>query len=486
MSKVLNFKNWRSTLNENDKTSNYSFEDWKLLEQTATTSPTIEEALYSDILEDLNNGAVKGHKADIAMQVYNSLTMDQATAMVESIKNYSKKVFKNWDKLHEQYRFKISRLPGGIPDDHRLTVIAVNDKYEVAVTVDGHTVSEWKPMSDIIAAVNANNASVGFNSNPQSIIKHANVHIEDSTRPKGYRLGYAVMIRNGDAGVNSNQILQYALLDVMENTKNVVTNPGTQPKTITKNITAKSTGGKGFEVGKYELKDDSVVVGLVNDIESKLKKAGEKQFKKIKVISSASNFWGKAVPYTHEKDGTVVNNDLDYKSEPYAGKDISELKTGEAKNKKLAYLRGSKIANAVKKLAIERGITTDNADVSIEWRVTNTGGKNDPKNAAPKDKGQYVKVVVGGFGVEKIEIEGKAAETVDKLSSLSFILGSFGIVLKNLGAKPHKPRGFLGIGGGPKAIILKKGGKFYKGGARGIGGNRNKFSFQGGRLGNRL
>ncbi len=484
MGKVLNFKKWSSSIDESNKYNANSFEDWKILEQNATGgSPTIEEAIFSDLLEDLNGGKVKN--TNIAMQVYNSLSMDQVTAMVESIKNYSNKVFKNWDKLHEQYRFIISKYPGGAPTKHDLNVIAVNDNYEVAITTDGKTFSGWKNMDDIINEVNAYNASVGFESTPKSITRDANVRIPDESRPKGYRLGYAIMIRTSSTSDNSNHIKQYALLDVRENTKEEVTDPGSPDKVVTKPLTAKATGSNGFAVGKYELQNDDIVTKLVDSIEAKLKDAGEKQFKKIKVVSSASNFWGTGVPYTHEKDGTAVDTETDFKSEPFPGKSIDDLNKGESKNKKLAYLRGSTIADKVKELAIERGITTSDAKVTIEWRVTNTGGKNDAKDAAPEDKGQYFKVVVGGFGVEKTVIKGDAPVTEDKLTSLNFDIGSFGIALKNLNAPSPKKRGFLGIGG-PKAIILKKGGKFYKGGSRGKGGNRNQFSFQGKRRGNRL
>lgn len=468
-SNISNYKNWKAI---NEQSAVQPASDTPDVSANTAKIPTIEDAILGDILADIPNQGVGRQR--IVTSVYNALTPDEISAMNVSIKNYSKTVFKNWGKLHEQYRFIISSKPGGVPAQTDLNVIAVDKDYKVAVTTDGRTVSEWKYMETIIAEVNAYNASVGFKSAPKNIERGANVKSKDGKKVGG--TGYAVRVRIPASG-NSDHVIQYALLNVRENEEIIVTKKGTPDTVKTEKIVAKSTGSKGFVVNAYQLKNDSTVVSdLVDDIAKQLEAAGQKQFTSISVVSSASNHWQEPVPATHSLDGKVLITDGEYNSDPYPGEEIKDLTENASKNKKLAFKRGEMIANAVKKEAVNRGIASDDAKVSIEWRVSDTGGKNDELET--KTPGQYFKVEVGGFGEKETEIKGTADKTEIKLKSLNFDLGHFGIRLKNLDAKTPRPGGIFGIGG-PKSIIVNNNGKFFAGGARGAGGNRDKFGFRG-------
>ena len=488
---IKNYQDWKAlneqksnddlpslVANENTNYSSNSFKEWKkLLEQTEqqTKVPTVENAIFADILAQLNSGEIPGTKDSVAIEVWNSLSDAQISAMTESIKNYSKKLIKKWDEMHDSYRFGFSRMGGGLPQKLDLNKIAVNENYQVAITADGQTVSEWKYIEDVIAEINAYNASVGFKDHARSIREKANVKGEDGKRVGG--TGYAIQVWTPTASVSTNQIMQLALLDVKENTKEIVTQKAVLDKKVVEKITAKSTGSKGFDKGSYELTNNEIIDNLIASISKQLEEAGKKQFTSIKVVSSASNFWRSEVPATHKKDGTILISDKDYTSEPFPGKDIDDLTKGESKNQKLAYKRGETIADKLKEAAIEKGIAADDVKVSIEWRVTDTGGKNDPEGVDPKDAGQYFRVTVEGLG-DKVTIEkGKAAKSETKLSSLNFDVGQVGISITNLDA-PVSRGNIFGIGE-PRNIIVKKGGKFFKGGSRGPGGNRNQFGFAG-------
>ena len=63
----------------------------------------------------------------------------------------------------------------------------------------------------------------------------------------------ALSFSSGSSSGNSNQIKQYAILNIKEIKEEVVTDPGTPDKVETKLLTAKSTKTNGFAVGKYKL-----------------------------------------------------------------------------------------------------------------------------------------------------------------------------------------------------------------------------------------
>ena len=388
--------------------------------------------------------------------------------MTNSIKNYSKKLVRSWEKSADSYRFRISSKDGG-PKRDRLANIEINENLEVATCDSSGKFTGWKSIFDIVEEVNKYNSSIAFDSAPRKIVKKPNVKLPDSKIKIGYKRINAVQIIESG---NKFQISQYAVLNIAESEDVSEVKP--KPKGVDK-ISAKASGAKGFKSESFKLKNNDIIDQLISDISSQLKDADSKKFRTIHVISSASNKWGKPVPATHKKDGTVLIEDEDFKSDPFPNTQISDLKNPESKNKKLAYKRGETISSRIKKAAIEAGIATSDVKVSIEWRVTDTGGEVDPEGVDISDAGQYFKVEVGGLGTKSKPYEAPEANIV---TSVSLTLGRIGIELINLDSPKGRGRNAFGIGG-PRNIIVKKGGTFFKGGARGPGGNRNRFTFQG-------
>lgn len=448
----------------------YGYSKWsKLFEQDQSNIPSIENSIIFDIVDQLNSGKVPGTSDKYAHQVWNSLTQSEIDNMTNSIKNYSKKLVRSWEKSRESYRFRISSRDGG-PKRIGLSNIEVNENYEVATCDSSAKFTGWKSISDIVEEVNQYNSSVAFNSAPKKIVRKPNVKLPDSKSRRGYRIINAVQVVESG---NSGQISQYAVLDIKP--ASVDPDRGGSTTTTKTKISATASGSKGFKSESFKLTNNDIIDQLISDISSQLKDANSKRFSTIHVISSASNKWGKPVPATHKKDGTVLIEDEDFKSDPFPNTQISDLKNPESKNKKLAYKRGETISSKIKKAAIEAGIATSDVKVSIEWRVTDTGGKVDPEDVDISDAGQYFKVEVGGLGTKLDTVVNPGEEVVE---SVTLVLGRIGIELINLDSPKSRGRNAFGMFG-PRNIIVKKGGKFFKGGARGIGGNRNKFTFQG-------
>jgi hypothetical protein len=136
----------------------------------------------------------------------------------------------------------------------------------------------------------------------------------------------------------------------------------------------------------------------------------------IKVIASASNHYTNPVPATHSNSGEI---NKEYKGEykpnedPSPGKSHKDLKLAEANNK-LAWSRAENFSKKLMELLQNdeelkaKGIKF--SAPTIEWRITDTGGKVDntrDKNEHP-NPGQYVEVKLGVKG----DIETKEPKVV--------------------------------------------------------------------------
>jgi hypothetical protein len=116
-------------------------------------------------------------------------------------------------------------------------------------------------------------------------------------------------------------------------------------------------------------------------------------------VSSASNYYGGVVEFTHDKSGNPVKSDINFNQKPTKTND-----TNVDKNNLLAWTRGLRILNLLKQtndtdLGGNLGKITIPTDVNekVEWRVTDTGGKVDPAGA--EGGGQYAKLFIKGVAM---------------------------------------------------------------------------------------
>ena len=340
MGNVLNFKKWNSSIDENSKYARNSFEDWKMLEQDNTNAsqntptsggevPSISEVLTADIAEYL--GSTKAYNEKVVSGTFNYLTASQAASLETSFTNASKKLIKRWDKDWEQWEFRVKRQSPK-PYKINLNSVSVNEKHEIAYSNDKGATIKYGYIEDLLDTVNNHNIANGFKGGFKTLSRQvASSNLKKSMGLKyDDRLVYVLIDDISSTSVSSNQVILHGLLDVSENTKIEVIKKET---TEIKKIAAKSSDDKAFEVGKYKLKNSDIVTELVDSIEKQLKDSGDKQFTKINVVSSASNYWGGKVPATHKLDGTILIEDGEYKSEPFKGKDIDELNEPSSKNK---------------------------------------------------------------------------------------------------------------------------------------------------------
>jgi hypothetical protein len=166
------------------------------------------------------------------------------------------------------------------------------------------------------------------------------------------------------------------------------------------------------------------------------------------VISSASNFWGGEVDYTHENDGRQV-------------KYSSQLdKSGNAgKNYKLSEKRNYELQNAVaSQLNKIPWFNMNTVDTSNDVRVTNTGGKVDDGPAGKgRDKSKFPNP--GQYAQFELSIGGSISYSEEKEGTYSRT-GSFEqfmIELQYIGKRETKRSltGSLVTSGPTKAAIVK-------------------------------
>ncbi len=162
-----------------------------------------------------------------------------------------------------------------------------------------------------------------------------------------------------------------------------------------------------FEVDKADLTSahTAAIDDLVKQVKDTVTKDGIKGITvdELRIISSASNYYGVKVKPTHNNDGSENSEYGKYTGteDPAPGKDHTSLSTGAEKNNKLAWSRGEAFSRVLMeklnsdeeliKLGIKFG------EPKIEWRITDTGGAID-KNKVDKDypnPGQYVQVKMG-------------------------------------------------------------------------------------------
>lgn len=165
--------------------------------------------------------------------------------------------------------------------------------------------------------------------------------------------------------------------------------------------------GESFKAGFDSFKDPNAArTILLTKIKEELNKKGftNLDITDISVVSSASNYYGGVVEFTHDKSGNPVKSGINFNQKP--------AKTNESsvdKNNLLAWNRGLRIVNLLKQtngadLGDNLGKVTISDDVNekVEWRVTDTGGKVDP--AGKEGAGQYAKLFIKGVAI-RTEVE---------------------------------------------------------------------------------
>jgi hypothetical protein len=160
--------------------------------------------------------------------------------------------------------------------------------------------------------------------------------------------------------------------------------------------------GESFKTGFDTFKDtNSAKTILLNKIKDELNKKGyiNLDITDISVVSSASNYYGGVVEFTHDKSGNPVKSDINFNQKPTKTND-----TNVDKNNLLAWNRGLRILNLLKQtndtdLGDNLGKITipDDVNEKVEWRVTDTGGKVDPAGA--EGGGQYAKLFIKGVAM---------------------------------------------------------------------------------------
>jgi hypothetical protein len=160
--------------------------------------------------------------------------------------------------------------------------------------------------------------------------------------------------------------------------------------------------GESFKTDFDTFKDPKAARNmLLTKIKEELNKKGYSNLdiSDVSVVSSASNYYGGVVDFTHDKSGNPVKGGINFNQQPTKTND-----TNVDKNNLLAWNRGLRILNLLKQTNgsdlgdnLGKVTITDGANESVEWRVTDTGGKVDP--AGKEGAGQYAKLFIKGVAI---------------------------------------------------------------------------------------
>jgi len=182
-----------------------------------------------------------------------------------------------------------------------------------------------------------------------------------------------------------------------ESTPGTETDPIPFEKPITVELTVEM--GESFKSGFSTFKDPKTAkTTLLTKIKEELNKKGfiNLNISDISVISSASNFYGKVVDFTHDESGNPVKGGINFTQSPTKTNDVSV-----DKNNFLAWNRGLRIVELMNQtngtdLGDNLGKVTiaDDVNEKVEWRVTDTGGSVDVPGE--EGAGQYAKIYIRG------------------------------------------------------------------------------------------
>jgi hypothetical protein len=164
-----------------------------------------------------------------------------------------------------------------------------------------------------------------------------------------------------------------------------------------------------FKTGEFKVEDSPTAQDFIENVIQEIEKYKEGKTSvtigSLSVTSSASNFYGSAIPATHSNDGKKLDGTDKKSGDPFPDNDSYKELSGEDANNKLAYLRGSGFAAYLKEeIAKLEGVKVT-GDIKVFWRVTETGGKVDAKRDKTKypNAGQYVKVMIKA-GSKSVEV----------------------------------------------------------------------------------
>ena len=191
--------------------------------------------------------------------------------------------------------------------------------------------------------------------------------------------------------------------------------------------------GTTFAVGKADLTNSQVTTDIVwNAIQEALKKnnivAGAKiQITSVKIISSASNYWGGIVTPTYKNDGTPTGQE--YSAVPPTRANDTNYTTHAESNYKLATNRGLALSTAVVAGLKAKGIA-EIAEPLFDTRVTDTGGVNDDKRVTTTypNPGQFAKIIITAKTTDLIPvpIPGKKITTFQLTQFTLALVGNTG------------------------------------------------------------
>jgi hypothetical protein len=160
--------------------------------------------------------------------------------------------------------------------------------------------------------------------------------------------------------------------------------------------------GESFKTDFSTFKDPKTAkTTLLIKIKEELNKKGftNLNISDISVISSASNFYGKVVDFTHDESGNPVKGGINFTQAPTKTNDVSV-----DKNNLLAWDRGLRIVELMNQtngtdLGDNLGKVTiaDDVNEKVEWRVTDTGGSVDEPDK--EGAGQYAKIFIRGEAI---------------------------------------------------------------------------------------
>lgn len=166
--------------------------------------------------------------------------------------------------------------------------------------------------------------------------------------------------------------------------------------------------GESFKTDYDTFKDSKAARNmLLNKIKQELNKKDfiNLDINDISVISSASNYYGKVVPFTHNKSGEPVRDGINFNQKP--------AKTNDEKvdkNNLLAWNRGLRILDLLKEINgsdlgdnLGKVNISDGTNKSVEWRVTDTGG--DVDTPGKEGAGQYAKLFIKGVAIRPVRRE---------------------------------------------------------------------------------
>jgi len=387
---LLDYSNWKKIYEQAE--ADAAGADTKPAESGAAEIKSIETDLYNGIVTKINTDT--GEKINIMGKITDDNTKKGIVESFIHSKNFPKKFI---SKL-EKYKFVAGHVGiSGHIDFPSISGEPITLKYIDTVGAE----TSVDDISEILNDINTKNIDLFATGEDTQFSILVESYSEGKKRLKRFK---AVSSPFPDKLVTilEGRVPVFTTATVTSPGTDSKSTPGSEGKPIEIVVplpVSDTQPNTTFAVGKADLTNSQVTIDIVwNAIQEALTKNNIKvdtqiQITSVKIISSASNYWGGIVTPTYKNDGTPTGQE--YSAVPPTRAKDANYATQADSNYKLATNRGLALSTAVVAGLKEKGIA-EIAEPSFDTRVTDTGGVNDDKRVttAYPQPGQFAKIII--------------------------------------------------------------------------------------------